>query len=63
MDKDPNISIEQNQVFDFFRKATWPEALDFAANGLKKISNESSGKKIAGFGSAKCSNEEAYLFQ
>ncbi|MGJ8623019.1 MAG: formate dehydrogenase subunit alpha [Yoonia sp.] len=42
-----------------FREATWEEALDVAANGLKNIG----GKGVAGFGSAKCTNEEAYLFQ
>ena len=42
-----------------FREATWDEALDVAANGMKEIG----GTGIAGFGSAKCTNEEAYLFQ
>ncbi len=41
-----------------FREASWDEALDFAANGLR-----SRGREVAGFGSAKCTNEEAYLFQ
>ncbi len=42
-----------------FREASWGEALDVAANGLKQIG----GRGVAGFGSAKCTNEEAYLFQ
>ncbi len=42
-----------------FREASWDEALDVAANGLKQIG----GRGVAGFGSAKCTNEEAYLFQ
>ncbi|WP_281824423.1 formate dehydrogenase subunit alpha [Jannaschia rubra] len=41
-----------------FREATWEEALDRAADGLR-----GRGQQVAGFGSAKCSNEEAYLFQ
>ena len=41
-----------------FREASWDEALDFAANGLR-----GRGREVAGFGSAKCTNEEAYLFQ
>ena len=41
-----------------FRETTWDEALDFAAFGLK-----GRGREVAGFGSAKCTNEEAYLFQ
>ena len=47
----------------YFREATWDEALDFAANGLKKVIRETEGSGLAGFGSAKGSNEEAYLFQ
>ncbi|WP_158965236.1 formate dehydrogenase subunit alpha [Chachezhania sediminis] len=41
-----------------FREATWDEAMEFAARGLKDR-----GREVAGFGSAKCTNEEAYLFQ
>lgn len=51
-----------------FREADWDEALDFAAAGLNKIrdagnGNRKRGAALAGFGSAKCTNEEAYLFQ
>ncbi len=46
-----------------FREATWEEALDFAAAGLVKIRDEVGPKALAGLGSAKGSNEEAYLFQ
>jgi formate dehydrogenase major subunit len=46
-----------------FREASWEEALDAAAAGLKKILDEHGPKGLAGFGSAKGSNEEAYLFQ
>jgi formate dehydrogenase major subunit len=49
--------------FDVFREATWEEALTRAAKGLKKILDERGGKALSGFGSAKGSNEEAYLFQ
>jgi formate dehydrogenase major subunit len=45
-----------------FREATWEEALELAATGLKKIRDEDR-YALAGFGSAKGSNEEAYLFQ
>ncbi|MEM7214785.1 MAG: formate dehydrogenase subunit alpha [Pseudomonadota bacterium] len=48
---------------DIFREATWEEALELAASGLKKIHDEKGGQALAGFGSAKGSNEEAYLFQ
>ena len=46
-----------------FREASWEEALDFAANGFIKIRDTQGKKFLAGFGSAKGSNEEAYLFQ
>src|SRR5215475_1578526 len=46
-----------------FRPATWEEALDRAAAGLKKIRDSKGSRALAGFGSAKGSNEEAYLFQ
>jgi formate dehydrogenase major subunit len=61
--KDANIEIAQNEIDTYFREATWEEALDHAAGGLKKIFEQKTGSGIAGFGSAKCSNEEAYLFQ
>ena len=41
----------------------WEEALDLAASRLKEIHDRDGSGAIAGFGSAKCSNEEAYLFQ
>ena len=41
----------------------WDEALDLVARRLKEIHDRDGPGAIAGFGSAKCSNEEAYLFQ
>ncbi|MEM7072872.1 MAG: formate dehydrogenase subunit alpha, partial [Pseudomonadota bacterium] len=46
-----------------FREASWEEALDLAAAKLNEIAEQKGGQAIAGFGSAKGSNEEAYLFQ
>ncbi|WP_347312302.1 formate dehydrogenase subunit alpha [Defluviimonas sp. SAOS-178_SWC] len=46
-----------------FREASWDEALDAAANGIRTLTDAHGGRAIAGFGSAKCTNEEAYLFQ
>jgi len=43
--------------------ASWDEALDLVAKKLGGIRDESGPNALAGFGSAKCSNEEAYLFQ
>jgi formate dehydrogenase major subunit len=63
MPKTPDIKIAQREIKTYFREANWEEALDRAAQGLKDISDKDPGTSIAGFGSAKCSNEEAYLFQ
>ncbi len=52
------LNVDPSNLMTHFREATWEEALDVAANGMK-----GRGREIAGFGSAKCSNEEAYLFQ
>ncbi|WP_375261541.1 molybdopterin-dependent oxidoreductase, partial [Palleronia sp.] len=46
-----------------FREATWEEAMERAAAGLTQVRDRDGGGAIAGFGSAKGSNEEAYLFQ
>jgi len=55
--------LDPNDLDSVFREATWEEALDFAAGGLKKIRDTQGKKALAGLGSAKGSNEEAYLFQ
>jgi formate dehydrogenase major subunit len=55
--------IDPANPWTHFREATWDEALEVAAAGLKKIRDEKGGDALAGFGSAKGSNEEAYLFQ
>jgi formate dehydrogenase major subunit len=48
---------------EVFREATWEEALNFSGTALKKLRDTQGKKSLAGFGSAKGSNEEAYLFQ
>jgi formate dehydrogenase major subunit len=55
--------IDPSNPWTHFRPATWDEALDVAAAGLKKIRDRNGSQALAGFGSAKGSNEEAYLFQ
>ncbi|HML82504.1 MAG TPA: formate dehydrogenase subunit alpha [Thiomonas arsenitoxydans] len=61
--KDPALLSHQGDWRDAFREATWEEALDFAAGKLKDLRTRHGDKALAGFGSAKGSNEEAYLFQ
>jgi formate dehydrogenase major subunit len=63
MPKVPHEVIDPANPWTHFRPATWEEALDKAAEGLKKIRDREGPKGLAGFGSAKCTNEEAYLFQ
>ena len=46
-----------------FREASWEEALSLTAGKLKGLRDTHGKKALAGFGSAKGSNEEAYLFQ
>ena len=55
--------LDPSNPLSHFEEVSWDQALDFAANGLKNIKGNYGGNGLAGFGSAKCSNEEAYLFQ
>ncbi|HZE66715.1 MAG TPA: formate dehydrogenase subunit alpha [Sporichthyaceae bacterium] len=59
----PGGLVDYDEVMPHFREATWDEALDLIARRLKEIHGSGGPGAIAGFGSAKCSNEEAYLFQ
>jgi formate dehydrogenase major subunit len=55
--------VDPSNPFTHFREASWEEAMERAAVGLKKIRDRDGPRALAGFGSAKGSNEEAYLFQ
>jgi formate dehydrogenase major subunit len=57
------LNVDPGKWQDVFREATWDEALDMAAKGLGRLRDLHGGRSVAGFGSAKCTNEEAYLFQ
>ena len=62
--KDLHPSINFSNIHEYFKEASWDEALNYAAQGFLKLKKQRNGKSnLAGFGSAKCSNEEAYLFQ
>ena len=52
------LNVDPGNWATHFREASWDEALAVAAKGLR-----GRGREVAGFGSAKCTNEEAYLFQ
>ncbi|MDO8605985.1 MAG: formate dehydrogenase subunit alpha [Phaeospirillum sp.] len=51
--------LDPADPFTHFRPASWEEALDAAAAGFTRLDKTA----LAGLGSAKGSNEEAYLFQ
>ena len=61
--KDVSILEGKQDWSDIFREVSWEEALDFAGGKLKELKDQHGLKVLAGFGSAKGSNEEAYLFQ
>jgi len=46
-----------------FEKAAWPQAIKFVADRLNKIKSETGADSIAGLSSAKCTNEDNYVFQ
>ncbi len=59
----PGGIVQYDEVLPAFREASWNEALDLVATRLSAIREVSGARALAGLGSAKCSNEEAYLFQ
>ena len=59
----PGRVVDYGEVMPAFREASWDEALDLVGERLCAIRDEHGPEALAGFGSAKCSNEEAYLFQ
>ena len=59
----PGGIVDYDEVLPAFREASWEEALDLIAEKLTEIKTTHGNNSLAGFGSAKCSNEEAYLFQ
>ena len=61
--KSADATLDPHDIAAAFREASWDEALDAAAGGLARIRDTHGSHALAGFGSAKGSNEEAYLFQ
>jgi formate dehydrogenase major subunit len=61
--KRKDFTVDPNNWASVFREASWEEALQVAAGGLRKIRDTHGKRSLAGFGSAKGTNEEAYLFQ
>ncbi len=63
MPKSADFVMDPANPLAVFREASWDEALELAGGTLAKIRDAHGGEALAGFGSAKGSNEEAYLFQ
>ncbi|WP_119156600.1 formate dehydrogenase subunit alpha [Caldimonas tepidiphila] len=61
--KRADLPLDPARWHETFREASWEEALDLAAGRLRAIRDTHGGRALVGFGSAKGSNEEAYLFQ
>ncbi|MGB1109749.1 MAG: formate dehydrogenase subunit alpha [Gammaproteobacteria bacterium] len=61
--KAESLPFDPSNPYTHFRDASWEEALDLAASGLTRIRDEHGPAALAGFGSAKGTNEEAYLVQ
>jgi formate dehydrogenase major subunit len=61
--KHADFTMDPSDPLACFREASWEEALELAAGKLKAIRDERGPQALAGFGSAKGTNEEAYLFQ
>lgn len=55
--------LKYQDIGKYFREASWEEALDVVADGFKEIIKKKGHQFLCGFGCAKGSNEEAYLFQ
>jgi formate dehydrogenase major subunit len=61
--KTGDFTMDPSTVMEVFREASWEEALELAGGTLARIRDTHGRRALAGFGSAKGSNEEAYLFQ
>ena len=57
-------TLEQsNSYSSIFKEASWEEALDYVAKKLKELKDRYEPNSIGGLSSARCTNEENYLFQ
>ncbi len=61
--KHASLPFDPANPLTHFRPASWDEALAHAATGFMKIKDRDGASALAGFGSAKGTNEEAYLVQ
>ena len=56
--KHRDFAVDPDRWQEAFREASWEEALDIAASGLRNLRDRYGKRALAGFGSAKGTNEE-----
>lgn len=56
-------SVPVQEIHQAFREVSWNEALDRVSRGLARLKDSYGPKAIGFLSSAKCTNEENYLFQ
>ena len=61
--KIPDEPFNPADPFANFHEVSWEQALDEAGGGFRHLRDREGTRVLAGFGCAKGSNEEAYLFQ
>ncbi len=59
----PKEVVDVEKAGQYFREATWEEALDLVASRLREIKEANGPDSIGGLSSARCTNEENYIFQ
>ncbi len=57
------VLYPQRKVKGRWERIGWDDALDLAAEGLSRVRNAHGADALGFFCSAKCTNEENYLFQ
>lgn len=55
--------LKSRKAEEYFIPIRWESAIEIAANGLARAITEHGPDAVAGLSSARCSNEENYLFQ
>lgn len=57
------LNIRRPDIHDYFIPVDWETALEFASGKLAEIVQANGPDSVVGLASARCSNEENYLFQ
>ncbi len=56
-------SNDKSEISNLFKEVSWDEALEYVSKKLKEIKDKYGPDAIGGIASARCTNEENYLFQ